>query len=313
MDSKTNMTKFAQVAQSLNSLADETWTTPDDVLRTATDRGDSFEMIVETFDEPTRRAVADANECADVFAAAQRLKGVVDERVAAFQASLIDVVEARCRAVEAEYDALIGGKHGEGGVPDERAVEALERERAGKVDGVRGLLDMRDVERLLRWTGKARAAIIYDSAVDEFTDGGLFNAVQGKPNIALIGFTTDGDVFGGFHSVAVTEQDKAHDPSIFFFSFESHGRCMTPQRFGVKEPWRTEASVEYHRNLYFGRVGLWGDAGYGFSLGDERYNTFCSFTSMGFKEVVFSTFPDKTRGANPLYFRCTRIVAVQLE
>ena len=307
------MSQLAQIAQALTSLANKNQTTPDDVIRDATARGDAFERVVEVLDGHRRRAVAEVKWCEDAVAAAQRLRERTEARAAAFRAALVGVVEARCRAVEAEYDALIGGKHGEGGVPDERAVEALERERAGKVDGVRGLLDMRDVERLLRWTGKARAAIIYDSAVDEFTDGGLFNAVQGKPNIALIGFTTDGDVFGGFHSVAVTEQDKAHDPSIFFFSFESHGRCMTPQRFGVKEPWRTEASVEYHRNLYFGRVGLWGDAGYGFSLGDERYNTFCSFTSMGFKEVVFSTFPDKTRGANPLYFRCTRIVAVQLE
>ena len=58
------------------------------------------------------------------------------------------------------------------------------------------------------WTGKTNATIIYDSAVDEFTSDGLFETVKGKRNIALIGFTTDGDVFGGFYSIAVTKQFK---------------------------------------------------------------------------------------------------------
>ena len=88
---------------------------------------------------------------------------------------------------------------------------------------------------LMQWTGKTSAKIIYDSTVDEFTDDGLFNKIQGKPNIALVGFTTDGDVFGGFYSRAVTKHDKGfYDPNIFAFSFESHGRCMTPQRFLVR-------------------------------------------------------------------------------
>ena len=64
------------------------------------------------------------------------------------------------------------------------------------------------VDFLKEWTGKAIATIIYDSTADEFTDGGLFNKVKDKQNIAIIGFTTDGDVFGGFYSVAVTKQEK---------------------------------------------------------------------------------------------------------
>ena len=36
------------------------------------------------------------------------------------------------------------------------------------------------------------------------------------PNISVIGSTTAGDVFGGFHSVAVTEQLECFlDPNIF--------------------------------------------------------------------------------------------------
>ena len=61
------------------------------------------------------------------------------------------------------------------------------------------------VNALKEWTRKAKETIIFDSTVDEFTFDGLFNKVKGKPNIAIIGFTTDGDVLGGFYSVAVTE------------------------------------------------------------------------------------------------------------
>ena len=55
-------------------------------------------------------------------------------------------------------------------------------------------------------------------------------------NIAVVGCTPKGDVFGGFYSVAVTKQDSEFfDPNIFAFSFESHGRCETPLRFGVRK------------------------------------------------------------------------------
>ena len=54
--------------------------------------------------------------------------------------------------------------------------------------------------------------------------------------MALVGFTTDGYMFGGVFSVAVTERDKDfNDPNIFAFSFESHGRCTTRQRFVVRK------------------------------------------------------------------------------
>ena len=54
---------------------------------------------------------------------------------------------------------------------------------------------------------------------------------MGRPNIAIIGFTTDGDVFGVLYSVSVDRHEGEFDgPNIFAFSFESHGPCMTPQR-----------------------------------------------------------------------------------
>ena len=105
------------------------------------------------------------------------------------------------------------------------------------------------INALREWTGKSSATIIYDSTVDEFTADGLFNKVKGKKDIAVIGFTTDGDVFGGFYSVAVTRQDRnVYDPNIFVFSFESHGRCTTPQRFIVKDVRRKKRTVAEERS-----------------------------------------------------------------
>ena len=50
----------------------------------------------------------------------------------------------------------------------------------------------------------------------------------------MIGFTTEGDVFVGLHSRPVTlGSESFFDPSIFIFSFESHERSETPQRFRV--------------------------------------------------------------------------------
>ena len=53
------------------------------------------------------------------------------------------------------------------------------------------------VNVLKAWTGKARATIVFDNTVDDFTHDGLFANVKGKPNVAVVGFTTDGDVFAG--------------------------------------------------------------------------------------------------------------------
>ena len=53
------------------------------------------------------------------------------------------------------------------------------------------------VNALKGWTGMARATVIFDSTVDEFTHNGIFNKVKGKPNVALVGFTTDRTCLAG--------------------------------------------------------------------------------------------------------------------
>ena len=98
------------------------------------------------------------------------------------------------------------------------------------------------------WTGKASAVIVLDRIADEFADDGLFEKVEGKRNVANVGFTTDGDVFSGFYSVPVREQiQEFYESNIFAFSFESHERCMTPKRFVVVEILKEKASWSSRR------------------------------------------------------------------
>ena len=167
---------------------------------------------------------------------------------------------------------------------------------------------------LMQWTGTSSATIIYDSTVDEFTHDGLFNKVKGKRNIAIVGFTTDGDVFGGFYSVAVHRQSEdVWDPNIFAFSFESRGRCMTPQRFVVRNGQEHEASVFFWKDFNRGFVQFEVGRECWFLLGDEASTSFCYKLSLGFEGLEDTTLTGKNvdyfRGPN---FHRARLVAVQL-
>ena len=177
------------------------------------------------------------------------------------------------------------------------------------------------VKALKEWTGKANTTIIYDSTVDAFTLDGLFNKVKGKRNIAVIGFTTDGDVFGGFYSVAVMELDReSHDPNIFAFSFESHGRCKTPQRFYVKEgPKKDQRALTcFHKYNASGFVEFSVSGCGSFWLGNERSRSNCQSMSRAFQGIQNTTLTGKSGSFNRGPFQrgpfhhCTRLVAIQL-
>ena len=118
-------------------------------------------------------------------------------------------------------------------------------------------------------------------------------------------------MFGGFYSVAVTQKDAFfHDRNIFVFSFESHGRCMTPQRFVVKDRWHGGACVAFYDNDYHGRfVVFMGGDGW-FIVGNEKSRTLCDDVSHGFEGIEDTTL---TGHSHPETFTCCRLVAVQLE
>ena len=168
------------------------------------------------------------------------------------------------------------------------------------------------INALKRWTDKASAVVIYDSAVDPFTQDGLFDKVKGKENVAVVASTTDGDVFGGFYSQPVTEQDKeCDDPDMFIFSFLSHGRCKTPKRFVTKfHEYDDPFVLFWNKN----RAGWFVDFGVGglscLSLGNVMSNTKCYGLSDGFENIEDTTLTGKS--GDERHF-CARLVAIHLE
>ena len=163
-----------------------------------------------------------------------------------------------------------------------------------------------------QWTGKSNATIIYDSTVDEFTVRGLINKVGMKENIALVGFTTGGDVFGGFYSVGVERLDESfYDPNIFAFSFFSHWRCETPRKFPVYRDVATMPRVLFFRDYDYGFV-LFGVCGRGaFYLGNERSKSYCEAIGDVFKGLRNTTFTGMNGTRNGFHHN-TRLIAVQL-
>ena len=172
------------------------------------------------------------------------------------------------------------------------------------------------VNALRAWTGKASASVVYDSTVDEFTGNGLFEIVKDKPNVAIVGFTTDGDVFGGFyHDAEIESVNWFLDPSMFIFSFESHGRCKTPQRFVVKEEerWRGEI-ISLTMDGEYGFVFFGVGCGRGFYLGNEKSFSYCDELSRAFEGLEDTTLTGQSgRCWEGPYHHCSRLVAVQLE
>ena len=153
--------------------------------------------------------------------------------------------------------------------------------------------------------------IVYDSAVDEFTEDCLFQKVRGKPNVAIVATTTDGDVFGGFYSVAAMEQNYSYfDRTIFVFLFESHGRCETPQRFTVKRKWKEGAQVVFLKDDYYGGRFVHLGSGSGLSLGNEKSRAWCEGLFRGFEGIKDTTLSGEEF---PQKFTCCRLVAIQLE
>ena len=170
------------------------------------------------------------------------------------------------------------------------------------------------VNALKEWTGKASATVVYDSTVDEFTADGLFVKIKGKSNIAIVAMTTDSDVFGGFYSVAVTDQEGMFiDRSIFAFSFESHGRCMTPQRFVANKGMKRYVQVRFAHDWIDGFVRMGVECNGTFFLGNEKSMSFCCKMSRAFEGLENTTLTGKNGNwKKGPFHHCTRLIAVQL-
>ena len=183
-------------------------------------------------------------------------------------------------------------------------------EEAGRKNHARER-ERENVSTMKGWVGKERARIIFDSDVDEFTNASFNAKCLNKPNIAVIGFTEEGDVFGGFLEREVNEADKYFkDPNHFIFSLESHGRCKTPVRFLRKEERRDGYAVCWNMNGSHGFISFGSILG-GFTLGNMESDSYCFDLSSDYEGIQNTTLTGKAGDWWGPYHHCHRLVVVQ--
>ena len=166
-------------------------------------------------------------------------------------------------------------------------------------------------QTLRTWTNKTSVRIIFDSDFDEFSVWSFQRHFLKRKNLVTVGATNENDVFGAFLSVeAPRSERRIDDPNLFLFSFESHARCQTPQRFPLKEEWKTKSGywlMDHERDGFFhvgaGRNGfIW--------FGNDRSESWCRDLS-----VVFEGLDDLALCAINDYhssFHFERFLIVQL-
>ena len=92
-----------------------------------------------------------------------------------------------------------------------------------------------ELDALTAWTARTSAALVFDTDTDGW-DHRKFNDVLRRPSNAVVAFTEQGDVFGAFVSVAVTETNRVlPDGGQFAFSLDSRWRCGVPRRWVLRD------------------------------------------------------------------------------
>ena len=232
---------------------------------------------------------------------------MLDDVVREERALIEMLVSTRLKYVEAEIDGLKRGLEALAHVLEDNVGKPL----LSTVKSAQDSAVSRYANTLKEWSGKTTANVIYDSSVCSFNDNCLFQMVKDKPNVAIITTTADGDVFGGFFSVPVTVQNvEFEDPNMFIFSFESHGRCETPQRFFPNEETKDNAFVEFYQRDSFGRFVLFSGGVEAFSLGNEKSKTFSFNLSDAFDGIENNTLSGK---GNYEKYTCNGLIAIQLK
>ena len=166
---------------------------------------------------------------------------------------------------------------------------------------------LRFVPVLKTWTGAQSADVVFDS-VEDGEDSWTFNAtLEGKAPVAVLCWTEDGDAFGVMFTEPVEGKCVSRHP-FSVCSFESHGRCITPQRFSMNPARVDQCEVQLRQD----RNGICllcrsGDAS--LLLQDGRRMSRGVGLGRLFSGMEDTTLVGLSRGAP---FRCVRLVVVHL-
>ena len=109
-------------------------------------------------------------------------------------------------------------------------------------------------------------------------------------------------MFGGFSSCAVTKQtENVFDPMTFTFSFESHGRCMTPRKIKLMSLYQKHVYISFttgYRGCYveFGKQYGFKSA---FTLWVDRHDSRCESLWALFQGPKTPPSPRRSIGMKP--------------
>ena len=190
-------------------------------------------------------------------------------------------------------------------------VQREKRQSSARTDSV---VIREGCQALMRWTAREKAQIIYDSDNDPFTATAFKEKCFGKSNIAVITFTTTGDVFGAYIHIKIDQLKTLYaDRRHFVFSLECHGRFETPRRWMLRPEKRQGTCVCWYTPgsdqgfIYFGD-----NRSYCLHIGNPSQKTFFNDITNGFEgirdEDLIGPF-DKDEGA---FFKTRRLVVAQL-
>ena len=155
--------------------------------------------------------------------------------------------------------------------------------------------------------------VLYDSDVDGFVAGCVCDRVIGRPNLAVVGVLMSGDVIGAAFSLPIPRSDEmVYDPSMFAFSFQSSGRCLTPQRFLVYPDWRHESCLQLYADDKRGFFQFWVWLKSCFWLGNETSNCFNFNMANMFENLDDLTLTGMNYDFEPPFYHCARLMVVQL-
>ena len=167
------------------------------------------------------------------------------------------------------------------------------------------------LDTLKRWTNATASHIVFDADRRLIVGRAFFPKCGGLANLALVAFTRDGDVFGGFVKRRFPrENERAKDPGHFLFSLYSHGRGSAPAMFPLTEQARQEVAVQtfYDDNvagfLRFGGRGA-------LTLGNNSFTPFAKNLRLSYVGLPDTLLTGASGEARPIVYE--RLIVFQLQ
>ncbi|EDR22095.1 hypothetical protein EDI_041240 [Entamoeba dispar SAW760] len=165
---------------------------------------------------------------------------------------------------------------------------------------------------LLQWCHANKFCIIYNSENQELSTKQVWRTLQGRINIITVICTTNGSVFGSYHSVIPKRQSSilCDDKKHFMFTLKNPFN-VPPTRF--KQNLKNENQLIIHRDIQ--NSWIFG-VGYGFHIRGEDKSYIGSASgeqlNRGYIDTVGLNSDIFNDSHYPSYFSFSRILFVQL-